>query len=123
MGRPRGIVKGPHHLSRVVDPSDPGVGRARHIDRAEPKRCLSRASEWRRGRAGGTVTATGQQQRRDRCEAYERSSYCSHHMPPCSLRSEEHTSELQSHLNLVCRLLLEKKKEVTHCHTDNSSGQ
>src|SRR5260370_31543702 len=25
-------------------------------------------------------------------------------------RSEEHTSELQSHLNLVCRLLLEKKK-------------
>src|SRR5260370_4496702 len=28
-------------------------------------------------------------------------------------RSEEHTSELQSHLNLVCRLLLEKKKHRT----------
>src|SRR5467141_4788907 len=28
-----------------------------------------------------------------------------------SPRSEEHTSELQSHLNLVCRLLLEKKKK------------
>src|SRR5260370_11625008 len=28
-----------------------------------------------------------------------------------SVRSEEHTSELQSHLNLVCRLLLEKKKK------------
>src|SRR5260370_2679894 len=28
----------------------------------------------------------------------------------CRARSEEHTSELQSHLNLVCRLLLEKKK-------------
>src|SRR5207237_7175160 len=27
-------------------------------------------------------------------------------------RSEEHTSELQSHLNLVCRLLLEKKKST-----------
>src|SRR5690242_21583748 len=27
-------------------------------------------------------------------------------------RSEEHTSELQSHVNLVCRLLLEKKKPV-----------
>src|SRR5438477_8308530 len=27
------------------------------------------------------------------------------------LRSEEHTSELQSHVNLVCRLLLEKKKD------------
>src|SRR5690242_21299322 len=35
---------------------------------------------------------------------------------PClarfSRRSEEHTSELQSHVNLVCRLLLEKKKNV-----------
>src|SRR5260370_16757042 len=30
-----------------------------------------------------------------------------------SSRSEEHTSELQSHLNLVCRLLLEKKKYKT----------
>src|SRR5260370_17054153 len=29
-------------------------------------------------------------------------------------RSEEHTSELQSHLNLVCRLLLEKKKIDYH---------
>src|SRR4029077_11771813 len=28
----------------------------------------------------------------------------------CHWRSEEHTSELQSHLNIVCRLLLEKKK-------------
>src|SRR6476661_10386785 len=38
--------------------------------------------------------------------------------PACSdwnrkaARSEEHTSELQSHLNLVCRLLLEKKKKT-----------
>src|SRR2546429_2872597 len=34
---------------------------------------------------------------------------------PCSLRtrSEEHTSELQSRLHLVCRLLLEKKKTYT----------
>src|SRR6266480_1199123 len=31
-------------------------------------------------------------------------------VPDC-LRSEEHTSELQSHVNLVCRLLLEKKKK------------
>src|SRR2546422_4375240 len=29
-----------------------------------------------------------------------------------SVRSEEHTSELQSRLHLVCRLLLEKKKEI-----------
>src|SRR5260370_36196862 len=32
------------------------------------------------------------------------------HYPVPVHRSEEHTSELQSHLNLVCRLLLEKKK-------------
>src|SRR5690242_20075702 len=29
-----------------------------------------------------------------------------------AMRSEEHTSELQSHVNLVCRLLLEKKKKT-----------
>src|SRR5256885_11414191 len=38
--------------------------------------------------------------------------------PPTRLllttRSEEHTSELQSPCNLVCRLLLEKKKNITH---------
>src|SRR2546430_13223145 len=33
---------------------------------------------------------------------------------PCSGRSEEHTSELQSQSNLVCRLLLEKKKKNTN---------
>src|SRR5256885_8000211 len=33
--------------------------------------------------------------------------------PPVA-RSEEHTSELQSPCNLVCRLLLEKKKNTTH---------
>src|SRR3989449_6943492 len=31
---------------------------------------------------------------------------------PKSIRSEEHTSELQSRLHLVCRLLLEKKKKI-----------
>src|SRR5260370_2943556 len=40
--------------------------------------------------------------------------------PVQRLRSEEHTSELQSHLNLVCRLLLEKKKKTSyaegHCN-------
>src|SRR5256885_6697286 len=44
----------------------------------------------------------------------------SHHAPPSAptrdyadiLRSEEHTSELQSPCNIVCRLLLEKKKKL-----------
>src|SRR2546426_8593450 len=34
---------------------------------------------------------------------------------PAKSRSEEHTSELQSPCNLVCRLLLEKKKPPTRC--------
>src|SRR4051812_49450039 len=33
-------------------------------------------------------------------------------VPSTVTRSEEHTSELQSHVNLVCRLLLEKKKKT-----------
>src|SRR2546430_8719745 len=37
----------------------------------------------------------------------------------CPARSEEHTSELQSQSNLVCRLLLEKKKKQNQTH--NSS--
>src|SRR4029434_11359985 len=37
------------------------------------------------------------------------------------LRSEEHTSELQSHLNLVCRRLLEKKK-ITASDSDGSNS-
>src|SRR5688572_31481233 len=35
------------------------------------------------------------------------------------LRSEEHTSELQSQSNLVCRLLLEKKKKKNNLHTED----
>src|SRR5205809_6181762 len=36
-------------------------------------------------------------------------------------RSEEHTSELQSRLHLVCRLLLEKKKKSSHIDTFKSA--
>src|SRR2546430_8874795 len=36
--------------------------------------------------------------------------------PAVTKRSEEHTSELQSQSNLVCRLLLEKKKKIKHYH-------
>src|SRR2546426_7408141 len=37
-------------------------------------------------------------------------------------RSEEHTSELQSPCNLVCRLLLEKKKTTNHSQNAGPSG-
>src|SRR2546429_4651463 len=39
---------------------------------------------------------------------------------PTTSRSEEHTSELQSRLHLVCRLLLEKKK-TTNTHQSHTS--
>src|SRR5690348_17681241 len=40
------------------------------------------------------------------------------------MRSEEHTSELQSPVHLVCRLLLEKKKKTTthHQHTNTNNS-
>src|SRR2546430_12793970 len=51
--------------------------------------------------------------RRDRRRPWQRASRGS----AASSRSEEHTSELQSQSNLVCRLLLEKKKK-NHCHRE-----
>src|SRR5438477_5084354 len=57
--------------------------RSRQLDRARPKR-IALESLRHGGRGGDGVK-----------------------------RSEEHTSELQSHVNLVCRLLLEKKKKKT----------
>src|SRR6267143_2708606 len=39
------------------------------------------------------------------------------------LRSEEHTSELQSQFHLVCRLLLEKKKELDDTNTTQKSNK
>src|SRR2546430_7056234 len=38
-------------------------------------------------------------------------------------RSEEHTSELQSQSNLVCRLLLEKKTQTTNSHSNDQSNK
>src|SRR2546427_1646991 len=42
------------------------------------------------------------------------SVFCSSTFSGGKTRSEEHTSELQSQSNLVCRLLLEKKKKINH---------
>src|SRR5687768_18010082 len=41
---------------------------------------------------------------------FPKSSFCKRILIVLDMRSEEHTSELQSRLHLVCRLLLEKKK-------------
>src|SRR5256885_13237585 len=52
------------------------------------------------------VSAVGEQRRRERCQQHR-----PHEDDLWDRRSEEHTSELQSPCNLVCRLLLEKKKD------------
>src|SRR5690606_40122861 len=57
---------------------------------------ISITEDWICGKKGTTVTSTG-----ILCE--------SHTLTYVATRSEEHTSELQSRENLVCRLLLEKK--------------
>src|SRR5690606_23046437 len=54
----------------------------------------------------GNYTARGGNPARDKEATTSAKNYNTRH------RSEEHTSELQSRENLVCRLLLEKKKEI-----------
>src|SRR5438132_14138998 len=63
---------------------------------------------------------SGERREDDRARR-EASPRATHDRPACQSnrsRSEEHTSELQSHSDLVCRLLLEKKKKKkkTHIH-------
>src|SRR2546430_17383114 len=62
---------------------------------------------WLRGGAGPAPDA----RRGARCRAAGRAGAAA--APGAQCRSEEHTSELQSQSNLVCRLLLEKKKKKT----------
>src|SRR2546429_6512773 len=50
----------------------------------------------------------------DAIEYAEKEDLALHKAADLPSRSEEHTSELQSRLHLVCRLLLEKKKEIKH---------
>src|SRR5438034_4902182 len=51
---------------------------------------------------------------RARCRTPRKCPRC--RTSPARARSEEHTSELQSHSDLVCRLLLEKKKKTITVH-------
>src|SRR5690348_17922893 len=55
--------------------------------------------------------------------ARRRGASCDPPIPGVSARSEEHTSELQSPVHLVCRLLLEKKKKTLHKKHTSSTRQ
>src|SRR2546430_11246758 len=70
----------------------------------------SRATCSRRGSCGARCT----HRRRSPSACSSCSALCSASRGSSSRRSEEHTSELQSQSNLVCRLLLEKKKIYTY---------
>src|SRR5260370_26019489 len=59
-----------------------------------------------------TIERSSSPRRRAARDAPER-SFAPMRLSMRARRSEEHTSELQSHLNLVCRLLLEKKNKTT----------
>src|SRR5260221_5395843 len=67
-----------------------------------PYTTLFRSPRARRATRGGARCALG----RSPCRRYGSRAG--------TVRSEEHTSELQSHSDLVCRLLLEKKKRVCY---------
>src|SRR3712207_8527415 len=49
--------------------------------------------------------------RQDRCRRTSAWGRVAHQEPRCRVRSEEHTSELQSRQYFVCRFLVEKKKD------------
>src|SRR2546429_6722037 len=71
----------------------------------------------RRGCARAPHAATGGSGR-DRPPAHRPPAWARNPSPRGAARSEEHTSELQSRLHLVCRLLLEKKKKHNYTITN-----
>src|SRR5438034_7641091 len=78
-----------------------------------------------RGRRAGTRERAPAHRRPRRCVFERRGAgrRAGRHAPA---RSEEHTSELQSHSDLVCRLLLEKKKKKKNTNdeiSDNTTTQ
>src|SRR5690348_15884640 len=87
-------------------------------DTAAARRYLETADAWAAGLEPWLVTTTGHlashgyymriDDNKDSNDGYKLDVHN---------RSEEHTSELQSPVHLVCRLLLEKKKSTTYDHT------
>src|SRR3712207_8306860 len=72
--------------------------------RSRAWRCSCSSDRAGGGNSSGAAAAAGRDLRAEGSESLSRSR-------PATPRSEEHTSELQSRQYLVCRLLLEKKKQ------------
>src|SRR2546430_13595439 len=70
-------------------------------------------------RSSDLVSAFGQDTMTTRYASWDEVfDYCRRSANPIGRRSEEHTSELQSQSNLVCRLLLEKKNKEGRFHDE-----
>src|SRR5690606_17226315 len=97
---------------RQAEPGAAGDARARPVDPVEALVSLGRCS------AGMPMPVST-------TEIAPRPFWSSHSSvisPPSGVRSEEHTSELQSRENLVCRLLLEKKKQSIKKHSPKTAS-
>src|SRR5438034_6469681 len=87
------------------------------IDRAHPARALEayrRAAEVIRSGTSALLFPEGTRSRTGELLPFKNAPFglaIAAQVPVVPVRSEEHTSELQSHSDLVCRLLLEKKKK------------
>src|SRR5260370_4753423 len=76
-----------------------------------PYTTLFRSARHRRSAAAVLVRRVGDAGRAVQCDEDGMAVQVEQVVDGCEQRSEEHTSELQSHLNIVCRLLLEKKNK------------
>src|SRR5437773_8168024 len=92
--RPARAAPGPGVPGRSQRPPDPFNAPEQHVGGERRRKCVERDS------LGPGTASDGVRQKRE--HGLRRGG---------GRRSEEHTSELQSHHDLVCRLLLEKKKE------------
>src|SRR2546422_1147078 len=103
-------------LYTVLQDLEPGLRRDAHPHDARPPKVGKHAEPAERERQ----TARSRRRPRERCREL-RLAFVRHvtqklerQMEALPARSEEHTSELQSRLHLVCRLLLEKKKKINN---------
>src|SRR5207237_7372071 len=111
------VARRPHRLPARIEGERAAEGRRRQV-RVRPG--TRAAGQGIRDGAEGGVVDPGRRRRRSAGEArsgsvrrgIRRADHGRDGLRPG--RSEEHTSELQSHLKLVCRLLLEKKKRRHH---------
>src|SRR2546422_152789 len=103
-------------VKEMIEEADAGLDRclagAVEIERHANRRFARRASDSHRARAHGSNSSRSASRSRTRAApaSVNAPAVTVRSSPGATMRSEEHTSELQSRLHLVCRLLLEKKK-------------